>query len=158
MANSRITTTVTANRKYDIDFVNWSGTGAVEGVASFTFGDLSKKTTGIVKAANKFLNILLSYKGSDPYNLNRGTYFEEVSTRGGDSLNDLGSFIASQVSDAYAQIRDIQSKNTFPSDENIIAVTLVAVDAPSADLLKIQIKIQVESGESTSVIVPILGG
>ncbi len=153
---SRLDTTIETGRTYDIDFVNW--TESVEGEAQFVFGDLSKKTTGVIKAVNKFLNTLLTRKGSDPFDLNRGTLFEEVQYRGGDTVETIGTFASNEVSDALSQTQSIQSEYNWPDDENIVDVVISDIELTTSDKLILKLRITTEAGVGVSVKVPMLGG
>lgn len=154
--NPRIVTPVTAGKKFDIDFVNW--TDGVQGEAQFTFGTLSKKTTGLIKVTNRFIKILLTRKGSDPFNLDRGTFFDDLQYMGGDSTQNIGTFAAEQLKQAHSQILEIQSDNAFPEDENINKVSLLKVIRPSQDKVQFQVQIITEAGEGANIMIPIIGG
>lgn len=154
--SSRVSTTPELGRKYDIDYMSWE-TG-IEGEGGFTFGTMSKKTTGLLKSSNKFLKIFLTRKGSDPFDLNLGTYLEDIFFMGASSTMDLQTFVAIQINDAVTQLRDIQANNSFPADENIIKANLTSISRPSTDKIIISIKILTEAGESATVQVPLLGG
>jgi hypothetical protein len=156
MANPRISTTIESGRKYDIDFMNWDQ--GVEGYATFTFGTLSKKTTGLVKSVNRFMKILLTRKGTDPFNLQGGTLFDELSDMGGDTIEVLGTFAAEQISECLSQVQKIQSTKSLPLDENLVNVTLTNVVQLSNDKVAFYIKFLAESGANTTVKLPIIGG
>lgn len=153
---ARINTTVEAGRKYDIDFVSW--TEDVQGEAQFTFGNRSRKTTGLVKAVNRFLKLLLTRRGSDPFSPNSGTSFEDAQYRGGDTDSELGTFISEQLSSALNQVLEIQASADFPDDENIISANLERINRIAVDHVEIYINILSEAGEGTSVYIPIIGG
>jgi hypothetical protein len=142
--------------KYDVDFVNW--TDSYQGEAQFTFGTTSKKTTGIIKASNRFIKILLTYAGSDPFALNRGTQFEDIQTMGGDTDADIGTFASEQIKSAFSQVQEIQAANAFPEDENISKVTLTNVVRADVDKMVFYISIVTEAGEGVTVTIPIIGG
>lgn len=156
MAHNRIISIPASGRSYDIDFVNW--TDQVTGEAQFSFGELSKKTTGIVKVVNKFIKILLTRVGSDPFNREIGTLFEDLQYRGGDSDAALGTFATEQIKNAFSQMKIIQGNNSFPADENIISVTLRDINRPSQDQISFSLRIITEAGEQADIIVPIIGG
>jgi hypothetical protein len=157
MAN-RITTDTSSTVKYDIDFCSWDGSDGVSGVAKFSFGDISKKSTGLVKAVNRYIKILLTRKGSDPFFPDLGTYLDDVKFRGGDSTTDIGTFIADQMSNALIQLQSIQANNNFPENENIITASLLNVDRISVDRIRIDIQIISEAGTGTNITVPLIGG
>lgn len=154
----RISTEISSGSKYDLDFCNWNGSNRVTGVANFTLGDISKKSSGLIKATNKLIKILLTRKGSDPFNPDLGTYMDDIQFRGGKSEGELGTFIAEQLTNALRQLRDIQSVNNFPDDENIITAKLTNVERSSADSLRVNISIISEAGTGTNIAVPIIGG
>lgn len=156
MATDRISTGIELGRKYDIDYLNW--TESVEGTAQFTFGNLSFKSTGLIKVANRFLKILLTRSGSDPFNPDMGTYLEDIQYMGGSTKDVLYSFISTQLSSALSQVQEIQAANSFPDDENVVGAVLKSIDIPNDTSISIYISIQTESGEEASVQVPIIGG
>jgi hypothetical protein len=153
---TRISSTIEQGRKYDIDFVSW--TEDVQGLAQFTFGDRARKTTGLIKATNRFLKVLLTYRGTDLFNPNLGTNFEDTKDMGGDTISEIGTFVTSQIADALKQVRDVQSNNEFPSDENITSVVLTDIVELGPDYVVMFLRIIVESGEETTVKVPLIGG
>lgn len=143
-------------RSYDIDFVNWSS--LVEGQAAFTLGTLSKKNTGVIKATNKFIKLLLTRVGSDPFEPNRGTYMDDLSYQGGLTDGELGTFISQQIGSALNQIRDIQAGQGLPEDEVITDVQLTSVIRPTVDSVVIKASVTTESGKGVSIRVPVVGG
>ena len=140
MATSRVKTTIEQGRTYDLDFVNWEN--EVTGKSLFTFGNRSKKTTGLVKAVNRFIKILLTEKGSDPFNREEGTdLMSYLPHMGALSEEELGEFITRQIDSALEQVKAIQGKYSYEQDENLISAELTDVIKPSADSVKIYIRI-----------------
>jgi len=156
MAVDRIDYSLELGRTYDIDMIRWEDD--VEGEAQFTLGNLSKKTTGIVKSVNKFVLILLTLSGSDPFFPERGTQFDEIMAMGGEDEQTIGSFAQEQVSSAIKQIKSIQSNSSIPEDERLIGAQVTNVAKVSADKISISISLSTEAGEGVSIKVPIIGG
>ena len=154
---SRISSTIEPGRKYDIDFVNFTDQG-IQGLAQFNFGTRTNKTTGLVKAVNKFIKIYLTDKGSDPYNKELGTFSDDLRSMGASSDAELQAFISSQVADALAQLKVIQATNAFPRDENITQATLVSLTRVNSESITYKIKVLSEAGEYATVLLPNIGG
>jgi hypothetical protein len=152
----RVSTVVDSGRTYDIDYVSWDS--EVVGKAQFEFGMTSKKVYGLVKGVNRYLKLLLTRRGSDVFAPEEGTFLEDITHMGGESVSSLTSFTTIQLNDALSQVQVIQSQNVFPEDENISMVTLDNVDRVTSDEVIIKITVIPEAGSSTTIYVPILGG
>ena len=153
---TRTSSTIETGRTYDVDFLNWEN--GVTGEGLLTFGNRTKKTTGVVKATNRFIKVFFTRVGSDPFDLNSGTSFEDIYYMGGSSIPELRTFINIQINTALTQIKTLQASNSFPTDENITSVTLLGVDKPAADKMTMNLNILTEAGSSVTVKLPIVGG
>jgi len=154
---NRTISTIEQDRIYDIDFINWEEAG-VEGEGLLTFGERSKKTTGVIKSINRFVKFLLTDLGSDPFNRGRGTEFYNIQYMGASTEDELGTFIVLQLNTALDQVKEIQAKNNFPEDENLASVELVSIEKVSSEKARIYIKLLTESGEGAKILLPNIGG
>ena len=152
-----ISTTLSASSVYDVDFINWNGDGSPEGLASFTFGNRTKKTTGVIKAANRFIKILFTRLGSDPFNKTLGTNIEDVSYMDATRTSAIATFIVSQLNAALSQLKSIQSESKPPEDETLASVTLTGIDIINYKPI-VRFRLLTNSGTNVTVKVPVIGG
>lgn len=113
-----------------------------------------KITTGIQKAAQTFMLLLLTNKGSRPHDTNFGTRF--IGTLLTSNADDSQLQLA--FKDAVEDILDQQSVYLDPdaSDDEVISnIELLSIATPSPDVINLTVQLITATGESRDIVVPV---
>ncbi len=111
-------------------------------------------TTGIQKAAQTFLILFLTEKGSRQHDLDFGTRF--IETIRSSNMDDGQLQIAFR--DAAEDILDQQIlylASDALDDEVLTEIELLSISSPSLDQVKLIVKLTTASGDTRDVIVPV---
>jgi len=118
-------------------------------------GEGGEVLTGIFKLAQRFLMLLLTDKGSQPYNPDAGCPFMQDARQGRwrTSTDVLQSFSFSMV-DVKRQLRALQLA-TDPPDERFNGVTVLSIVLTAPDYVILRLALVSEAGTKRAFIAPI---
>jgi hypothetical protein len=152
-------TTNYSGRKIDIDILGTTGVLSAKTPATLSFGlankDGGKVITGIAKAMQKVLILLLTYQKFYDITWGNDLPLYVYKTNLQVATLKIGNLFSTFASDVIALLAT-QYTNDTPSDERIAALTLesLVVDANVGSIL-MTIRLTVESGITTKLVVPI---
>lgn len=127
-----------------------SGSGRL----TMSLGERGEIVTGVQKAAQRFLLLLLTPKGSIPYAENVGCSFLTDLSRGGlRSVADVYTAFSAALLDIYNQFLDEESPDD-PADEQFSDAEIISVRVDT-DTVYLVVRVSVESGDSTQYITPL---
>jgi hypothetical protein len=138
---------------YDLLMITYPD-GFPEGQIQFNIDSTPRKITGVQKAAQLFVKILMTTKGSDVVYPNRGTLFSSFTVGANVIVDDpiLQSNLASAVSDATSQTRIALSSDPDPSSR-LTNVQLAGFNATD-DAITMFVQLTTASGVSAQVAIP----
>jgi hypothetical protein len=138
---------------YDILMITYPD-GFPEGEIRFDFDTTPRKVTGVQKAAQLFVKLLMSTKGSDAVYPNRGTLFSAYTVNANIVANDhvLQSNLVTAVDDAFRQARLALSSDPDPSSR-LAQVKIAGFDSKE-DAITMYVQVTTASGISAQVAIP----
>lgn len=144
-----------SGRTVDLLFMQGAGTGSRSLITpSLAWEDGGRVTTGIQKAAQFFLLLLLTEKGSAIHTPNFGTRFMTMLR----SSNMTDSRLQIAFRDAAEDILDQQvsyRSDTIEDDEFLVGADLVSFAVPAADHIQLTVQLTTRAGERRQVIMPV---
>lgn len=153
--NSRIGTAsnLASGGTYDVLMIIYPD-GFPEGQITFGFDTTPRKVTGVQKAAQLFMKLLMTTKGSDAVYPNRGTLFTSYVVNANVITDDqvLQSNLIQAVSDAAAQARSASSTDPDPSSR--FSKAQVAGLNVQDDSVTMYVHITTATGVSAQVAIP----
>lgn len=142
-------------RTVDLLFMQGAGTGTRKLITpSLAWDDGGFVTTGIQKAAQFFVIVLMTEKGSVKHAPNFGTRF--ITTVKSNNMTDSRLQIAFR--DAAEDILDQQvsyQSDGMSDDEFLVDANLVSFAVPSLDHIQLAVQLTTRAGESRQVIMPV---
>lgn len=142
--------------KYDLHFQTVD-TANLQGFRFFTRA--FARTVG-VRGVNKLLNlwtkILLTPKGSDPTNLERGTDFPALIGSNIVSQQDVRDVVLLAISDCNEQVAKLQRTTAPDADETLRTASLLQFDVTAEDGIEVWIGLTNVKGESATILIPLL--
>lgn len=111
---------------------------------------------GVNKLRNLWTKILLTPKGSDPTNLERGTDFPALIGSNIISQDDVRDVVLLAISDCNEQIAKLQRTVLPDADETLRTATLLQFSVPSEDGIEVWIGLTNVKGESATILIPLL--
>jgi hypothetical protein len=126
-----------------------------EGPLSFTLGDTSAKISGVIKLSQIFLITLLTSRGSDIFDRNRGTDFSDLIGGNFSDLDEISLVIKTSVREATRQIQEIQTQFLPVNTDEILRSAEVQRIDTLADSVFPYVLISSAAGSQTQVKLPV---
>lgn len=148
-------------RTYDLDFLNPVSPGAPTTVDTLSaFSKVPQRVTGIQKLAQRYVNVLLTAKGSDPFDPARGTSFWRLANSAA-AINPhiMTHYAAIANGDAVDQIQasDELLRASYPDkDEQLASATILGFSYDQLNSkLSVRIKLVSRAGTNYTLQTPI---
>jgi hypothetical protein len=109
---------------------------------------------GMDKLVIKWMHVLLTPKGTDPTNLDRGTEFTRLVGSNIVSANDVRDVVVLSIQECNNQIFDIQRRVTADSDETLRNAVLATFSQTAADRFDVTVNLTNVAGQSLAVPIP----
>ena len=138
---------------YDI-YVEGVFTENFEGVMTFRLGDVSSKVVGLIKLSQEFLITLLTTRGSDMFEPNKGTALAELPGSNFYDISEVEIVCRESVISAARQVQDAQRK-FLPSipEEVLRSAELLSINS-IGDEVQPRILVVSEAGHFAKVGLP----
>ena len=153
--NTRIGTSsnLVTGGTYDLLMISYPD-GFPEGKIEFNIDDTPRKITGIQKAAQTFLKILLTTKGSDLIYPNRGTMFSNYTINANNYLDDnvLVAEISDAIKDAESQAQAVLTSDPDPASQ-IAKIQIGGIDVSEESML-VYVQMITNAGETAQLAIP----
>lgn len=139
---------------YDLLMVTFKDTFP-EGQIGFDLYNTPMKITGLQKVAQIFLKTLLTSKGSDPFNPDRGTVFPQLTVNANRTLDDvtLLADIRDSVADCVAQVQNYLNVSIVDTSSALDTVEVLGLDAVEEGIV-LYLHLTTLAGELAAVAVP----
>ena len=139
--------------RYDILMFQVSGPFP-NGIVTLSFGQTPRSITGVQKVSQTFAKVLMTVRGSDPFNPNLGTTFLENALNGnfGRNQTEANILISDAVSDAEYQVKSLLSGGDDLASQLREArlINLKVIDQG----VVLEVRIVTEEGDQANVAIP----